>query len=125
MLNLGELPEGEVELSWIFYFRTNPSNQWLDRTFTITEEHLTKVLNKANTDIPATQDGLIQIYDLMNSDFSEFTVLCICTQPGWYNVTFDDWYEIMNLKKPVFMAMTSVLMAVMTTWEKLLLFLLL
>jgi hypothetical protein len=32
----------------------------------------------------------------MNSDFSEFTVLCICTQPGWYNVTFDDWYEIIN-----------------------------
>ena len=53
-----------------------------------------KVLNKASTDIPATQEGLIQIYDIMGSDFSEFTVLCICTLPGWYNVCFDDWYEI-------------------------------
>jgi lysophospholipase L1-like esterase len=35
----------------------------------------------------------------MNSDFSEFTVLCICTQPGWYNITFDDWYEIIEFKE--------------------------
>lgn len=35
----------------------------------------------------------------MSSDFSEFTVLCICTQPGWYNVTFDDWYEIIEFKE--------------------------
>jgi lysophospholipase L1-like esterase len=98
-VKLGELPEGELNLIGSSIFRTNPNNQWLDRTFTITEEHLTKVLNKANTDIPATQEGLIQIFDLMNSDFSEFTVLCICTQPGWYNVTFDDWYEIIEFKE--------------------------
>ena len=89
---LGDLPEGELNLVGSKIFRTNPSNQWLDRTFTITEEHLTKVLTKSSTEIPAVQDGLIQIFDMMGSDFSEFTVLCICTQPGWYNVTFDDWY---------------------------------
>ena len=93
---MGEVPEGTLNLVGATIFRTNPNNAWLDRTFTITEEHLTKVLNKASTDIPATQDGLIQIYDMMASDFSEFTVLCICTKPGWYNVTFDDWYEIIN-----------------------------
>lgn len=93
---MGEIPKGTLNLVGSTIFRTNPKNQWLDRTFTITEEHLTKVLNKANTDIPATQDGLIQIYDMMGSDFSEFTVLCICTIPGWYNVCFDDWYEVIN-----------------------------
>ena len=76
---IGEIPEGTLNLVGATIFRTNPNNQWLDRTFTITEEHLTKVLNKANTDIPATQEGLIQIYDTMSSDHSEFTVLCICT----------------------------------------------
>ena len=91
---MGELPKGTLNLVGSTIFRTNPNNAWLDRTFTITEEHLTKVLNKANTDIPATQEGLIQIYDMMASDFSEFTVLCICTKTGWYNVCFDDWYEI-------------------------------
>lgn len=96
---MGDLPEGELNLVGSTIFRTNPSNQWLDKTFTITEEHLTKVLNKSNTDIPATQDGLIQIYDIMASDFSEFTVLCICTKPGWYNVCFDDWYEIIEFKE--------------------------
>lgn len=93
-VKMGEIPKGTINLVGSTIFRTNPNNQWLDRTFTITEEHLDKVLNKASTDIPATQDGLIQIYDMMASDFSEFTVLCICTKAGWYNVTFDDWYEI-------------------------------
>lgn len=95
-VKLGEIPKGTLNLVGSTLFRTNPSNGWLDRTFTITEEHLTKVLHKSSTDIPATQDGLIQIYDTMASDFSEFTVLCICTIPGWYNVCFDDWFEIIN-----------------------------
>ena len=95
-VKIGEIPKGTINLIDSTIFRTNPNNAWLDRTFTITEEHLTKVLNKANTDIPAVQDGLIQIYDIMASDFSEFTVLCICTKTGWYNVTFDDWYEVIN-----------------------------
>lgn len=93
---MGEIPEGNLNLVGSTLFRTNPSNEWLNRSFTITEEHLAKVLNKANTDIPASQEGLIQIFDIMNSDFSEFTVLCICTKAGWYNITFDDWYEIIN-----------------------------
>ena len=99
-VKLGDIPEGELNLIGASLFRTNPSNEWLNRSFTITEEHLTKTLNKANTDIPATQEGLIQIFDMMASDFSEFTVLCICTIPGWYNVTFDDWYEIINFSEP-------------------------
>ena len=93
---MGDIPEGNLNLIGATIFRTNPNNQWLDRTFTITQEHLDKVLTKSNEPIPATQDGLIQIYDMMASDFSEFTVLCICTKPGWYNVCFDDWYEIIN-----------------------------
>ena len=98
-VKLGEIPEGTLNLVGASIFRTNPNNEWLNKTFTITDDHLTKVLNKASTDIPATQEGLIQIYDMMNSDFSEFTVLCVCTIPGWYNVTFDDWYEIIEFKE--------------------------
>ena len=93
---MGEVPAGNLNLVGATIFRTNPSNQWLDRTFTITQEHLDKVLTKSGEDIPAVQEGLIQIYDMMGSDFSEFTVLCICTKPGWYNVCFDDWFEIIN-----------------------------
>ena len=93
---MGEVPTGNLNLVGSTLFRTNPSNQWLDRTFTITQEHLDKVLTKSGEDIPAVQEGLIQIYDMMGSDFSEFTVLCICTKPGWYNVCFDDWFEIIN-----------------------------
>lgn len=93
---IGEIPQGELNLVGSTIYRTNPSNEWLNRTFTITEEHLTKVLNKSGEDIPAVQEGLIQIYDIMASDFSEFTVLCICTKAGQYNVCFDDWFEVIN-----------------------------
>ena len=95
-VKMGEVPKGELNLVGSTLFRTNPSNSWLDRTFTITEEHLNKALTKSGETIPAVQEGLIQIYDMMGSDFSEFTVLCICTKPGWYNVCFDDWFEIIN-----------------------------
>ena len=95
-VKLGDVPKGTLNLVGSTVFRTNPNNGWLDRTFTITEEHLTKTLTKSGEDIPATQNGLIQIFDQMASDFSEFTVLCICTTPGWYNVCFDDWFEIIN-----------------------------
>ena len=95
-VKMGEVPKGELNLVGSTLFRTNPSNQWLDRTLTITEEHLNKALTKSGETIPAVQEGLIQIYDMMGSDFSEFTVLCICTNPGWYNVCFDDWFEIIN-----------------------------
>ena len=93
---IGDIPEGTLNLVGSTIFRTNPSNEWLNKTFTITQDHLDKTLHKSGEDIPATQDGLIQIYDMMASDFSEFTVLCICTKPGWYNVTFDDWFEIIQ-----------------------------
>ena len=87
---MGEIPEGELNLEGATLFRTNPSNQWLDRTITITAEHLNETITKSSTEIPATQPGLIQIFDQHNSDFSKMTILCICTEPGWYNVTFDD-----------------------------------
>lgn len=93
---MGEIPEGELNLEGATLFRTNPSNQWLDRTITITAEHLNETITKSSTEIPATQPGLIQIFDQHNSDFSKMTILCICTEPGWYNVTFDDWYEIID-----------------------------
>lgn len=50
---MGDIPTGNLNLIGATVFRTNPSNQWLDKTFTITQEHLDKVLNKAETDIPA------------------------------------------------------------------------
>ena len=95
-VKLGEVPKGTLNLDGASIFRTNPSNMWLDRTFTITSDHLTDIVDKSGVTIPATEPGMIQIFDQHASDFSKFTVLCICTEPGWYNITFDDWYEIIN-----------------------------
>lgn len=95
-VKMGEIPDGELNLEGAILFRTNPNNEWLNRSITISADHLTEVVNKAGEDISAAQSGLIQIFDQHNSDFSKMTVLCICTIPGWYNVTFDDWFEIIN-----------------------------
>ena len=35
-VKMGEIPEGTINLVGSTIFRTNPNNQWLDRTFTIT-----------------------------------------------------------------------------------------
>lgn len=99
-VKMGDVPAGRLNLVGATLFRTNPNNVWLDRTVEVTEELLDKTLHKAETDIPAVQSGLIQIFDQNTSDFSEFTVVCICTIPGWYNVTFDDWFEIIYFPEP-------------------------
>ena len=52
-VKMGEVPKGELNLVGSTLFRTNPSNQWLDRTLTITEEHLNKALTKSGETIPA------------------------------------------------------------------------
>ena len=91
---MGDVPKGTLNLVGATLFRTNPSNAWLDKTVTITEEHMTDVVDKSGENIPAQMSGLIQIFDQHSSDFSKFTILCICTAPGWYNIAFDDWYEI-------------------------------
>lgn len=95
-VKLGDVPEGTINLEGATISAVNPSNMWLNYTLEITSDHLNEVLNKANTDIPATTPGLIQIFHQNASDFSRFTILCVCTKAGWYNVTFDDWYEIIN-----------------------------
>lgn len=96
---MGNIPHGTLNLVGATLFRTNPSNTWLDKSITITEDHLNDVVNKSGEDIPAQMPGLIQIFDQHSSDFSKFTILCICTEPGWYNVAFDDWYEIINFSE--------------------------
>ena len=53
LVKMGEVPKGELNLVGSTLFRTNPNNQWLDRTLTITEEHLNKALTKSGETIPA------------------------------------------------------------------------
>ena len=95
-VRLGDVPKGTLKLVGAEISVINPSNQWLNHTLTITEEHLNNSLEKSGEIIPATQPGLIQIFHQHLSDFSPFTILCVCTKAGWYNVTFDDWFEIIN-----------------------------
>lgn len=95
-VKLGDIPNGELNLVGATITAVNPGNKWLNYSVEITEDHLTDVVNKANVDIPATTPGLIQIYNQHLTDTSKFTILCICTKAGWYDVTFDDWYEIIN-----------------------------
>lgn len=102
-VKMGEIPEGKINLLGATLLRRNPKNQWLNRTITITEEDLTKTQIYGTNNpviIPAIQNGMTQIFHMMESDSkTEFSILCICTKPGFYYISFDGWYEYMEFKE--------------------------
>ena len=92
---LGELPEGTMNIVGSEITVTNHTNSSLTVHFTVTEEHLTRELSMYDGDMvaQATQTGFTQILQSVGyySDYS--SVLCICTRPGKYIVSFGGWVE--------------------------------
>ena len=92
---LGELPEGTMNIVGSEITVTNHTNSSLTVHFTVTEEHLTRELSMYDGSMvaQATQTGFTQILQSVGyySDYS--SVLCICTRPGRYIVSFGGWVE--------------------------------
>jgi hypothetical protein len=88
----GEIPNGTINYVGSTVNRKHANNQWLDRTFTITEELLAMTINRG-VDIKAKQNGMVQIFSKESQDTDYFTAICVCTKPGKYNIVFQDWYE--------------------------------
>ena len=92
---LGELPEGTINIVGSEITVTNHTNSSLTVHFTVTEEHLTRELSMYDGAMvaQATQTGFTQILQSVGyySDYS--SVLCICTRPGKYIVSFGGWVE--------------------------------
>ena len=92
---LGELPEGTMNIIGSEITVTNHTNSSLTVHFTVTEEHLTRELSMYDGAMvaQATQTGFTQILQSVGyySDYS--SVLCICTKPGKYIVSFGGWVE--------------------------------
>ena len=92
---LGELPEGTMNIVGSEITVTNHTNSVLTVHFTVTEEHLTRELSMYDGEMvaQATQTGFTQILQSVGyySDYS--SVLCICTRPGKYIVSFGGWVE--------------------------------
>lgn len=92
---LGELPEGTMNIVGSEITVTNHTNSSLTVHFTVTEEHLTRELSMYDGTMvaQATQTGFTQILQSVGyySDYS--SVLCICTRPGKYIVSFGGWVE--------------------------------
>ena len=92
---LGELPEGTMNIVGSQITVTNHTNSSLTVHFTVTEEHLTRELSMYDGSMvaQATQTGFTQILQSVGyySDYS--SVLCICTRPGKYIVSFGGWVE--------------------------------
>ena len=94
-VKLGELPEGTMNIVGSEITVTNHTNSSLTVHFVITEEHLTRELSMYDGAMvaQATQTGFTQILQSVGyySDYS--SVLCICTRPGRYIVSFGGWVE--------------------------------
>ena len=92
---LGDIPEGTMNIVGSEITVTNHTNSSLTVHFIVTEEHLTRELSMYDGTMvaQATQTGFTQILQSVGyySDYS--SVLCICTRPGKYIVSFGGWVE--------------------------------
>ena len=94
-VKLGELPEGTMNIVGSEITVTNHTNSSLTVHFTITEEHLTRELSMYDGAMvaQATQTGFTQILQSVGYYTDYSSVLCICTRPGRYIVSFGGWVE--------------------------------
>ena len=92
---LGELPEGTMNIVGSKITVTNHTNSSLTVHFTVTEEHLTRELSMYDGAMvaQATQTGFTQILQSVGYYADYSSVLCICTRPGKYIVSFGGWVE--------------------------------
>lgn len=92
---LGELPEGTMNIVGSEITVTNHTNSSLTVHFTVTEEHLTRELSMYDGSMvaQATQTGFTQILQSVGYYTDYSSVLCICTRPGKYIVSFGGWVE--------------------------------
>lgn len=92
---LGELPEGTMNIVGSEITVTNHTNSSLTVHFTVTEEHLTRELSMYDGAMvaQATQTGFTQILQSVGYYTDYSSVLCICTRPGKYIVSFGGWVE--------------------------------
>ena len=94
-VKLGDLPEGTMDIVGSEITVTNGTNSSLTVHFTVTEEHLTRELSMYDGSMvaQAVQPGLTQILQAVGYYTDYSTVLCICTRPGRYIVSFGGWVE--------------------------------
>lgn len=100
-VRLGDIPKGTIDLVGAHVFVTNPTNSSLSVDFTITEEHLTRSLSMYNGSMvaEAVQPGMTQILHSVGYYTDYASVLCICTRPGRYIVSFGGWVEWITFDK--------------------------
>ncbi len=97
-VKLGELPEGTMNIVGSEITVTNHTNSSLTVHFTVTEEHLTRELSmyEGSMVAQAVQPGFTQILQAVGYYTDYSSVLCICTRPGRYIVSFGGWVEYID-----------------------------
>ena len=95
---LGDIPEGTMNIVGSEITVTNGTNSSLTVHFVVTEEHLTRELSMYDGAMvaQATQTGFTQILQAVGYYTDYSSVLCICTRPGQYIVSFGGWVEWVN-----------------------------
>ena len=94
-VKIGDLPEGTMNIVGSEITVTNGTNSSLTVHFTVTEEHLTRELSMYDGSMvaQAVQPGFTQILQAVGYYTDYSSVLCICTRPGRYIVSFGGWVE--------------------------------
>lgn len=94
-VKVGDIPKGKMNFVGGAVNVTVPANSWRDYDFTITQEMLDMTYDFDGVLIPATVNGLTQIFyqDTPTNDFTVISTVIICTKPGIYDIGFNGWME--------------------------------
>ena len=100
-VKLGDIPEGTLNIVGSEVTVTNGTNSSLTVHFTVTDEHLTRELSMYDGAMvaQAVQPGFTQIMQSVGYYTDYSSVLCICTRPGRYIVSFGGWVEWIDFTK--------------------------
>jgi hypothetical protein len=98
---LGDIPEGTMNIVGSEITVTNGTNSSLTTHFIVTDEHLTRELSMYDGAMVAVavQPGFTQILQTVGYYTDYSSVLCICTRPGRYIVSFGGWVEWVDFSK--------------------------
>jgi hypothetical protein len=98
---LGDIPEGTMNIVGSEITVTNGTNSSLTTHFIVTDEHLTRELSMYDGAMVAVavQPGFTQILQAVGYYTDYSSVLCICTRPGRYIVSFGGWVEWVDFSK--------------------------
>ena len=98
-VKVGDIPNGTLNLVGGTIQIITPTNSWLNYEVVIDELMLSESIVAGGVSIPATTNGLTQIFYQHTSDQGPISLALICTKVGTYDISFGSWMEVITIQE--------------------------